>query len=59
MPVIDKYFSKIAWILTSICFAAAGAMMLICGSFNLDRFYDVGEVYDVPEDILKDRKSVV
>ncbi len=53
MPVIDKYFSKIAWILTSICFAAAGAMMLICGSFNLDRFYDVGEVYDVPEDILK------
>jgi len=42
VPVIDKYFSKIAWILTSICFAAAGAMMLICGSFNLDRFYDVG-----------------
>ena len=47
MRFLDKYIGKIAWILTGICFAAAGAVMLICGSFNLDRFYDVGEVYDV------------
>ena len=52
MRFIDKYFGKIAWILTGICFAVAGAMMLISGSFNLDRFYDVGEVYDVAKENL-------
>lgn len=53
MRYIDKYYGKIAWILTGICFAAAGAMMWISGSFNLDRFYDVGEVYDVPQMYIK------
>ena len=49
MRFLDKHFGKIAWILTGICFAAAGAVMLVCGSFNLDKFYDVGEVYDVAQ----------
>ena len=53
MRYIDKYYGKIAWILTGICFASAVALMLICGSFNLDRFYDVGEVYDVPQMYIK------
>lgn len=53
MRYIDKYYGKIAWILTGICFAAAVAVMLICGSFNLERFYDVGEVYDVPQMYIK------
>ena len=53
MRFIDKCFGKIAWILTGICFAAAGAMMLISGSFNLDRFYDVGDVYDVAKTNIK------
>ncbi len=47
MCFLDKYFAKIAWVLIGICFAAAGAMMLISGSFHLDQFYDAGEVYDV------------
>lgn len=53
MRFMDKNFGKIAWILTGICFAAAAAAMLICGSFNPDRFYDTGEVYDVPQMYIK------
>lgn len=46
MRLIDRYFGKAVWILTGVCFAVACSMMLISGSFNLDRFYDVGDVYD-------------
>lgn len=52
MQLIDRFFGKIAWFLTGVCFAAACSMMLLCGTFHPDRFYDVGEVYDVPKDIL-------
>lgn len=48
MQLIDRFYWKAVWILTGICCAVAGSLMLISGSFNLDCFYDVGEVYDVP-----------
>ena len=47
MRLIDRFYWKAVWILTGICCAVAGSLMLISGSFNLDCFYDVGEVYDV------------
>ena len=53
MRLVDKYFGKIIWILTGICFAAAGSLMWISGSFDLNRFYHAGEVYDVSKSNLK------
>lgn len=49
MRLIDKLYGKIAWCLTGFCFALAVSMMLLSGTFHLNRFYDVGDVYDVPQ----------
>lgn len=53
MRLVDKFFVEIAWILTGICFAIACSMMWISGSFDLNRFYQTGEVYDVTKTNLK------
>lgn len=46
MRILNRYFWKCVWILSGICTAAAVSLMLVCGTFHLDRFYDVGAVYD-------------
>lgn len=48
MRILDRHYGRAVWILTGFCFALAGALMLLCGTFHLDRFYDVGDIYDVP-----------
>ncbi len=46
MRLIDRYYGICVWILSGICAAAAVSLMFISGTFRLDRFYDVGAVYD-------------
>lgn len=46
MRLLDRYFGKCVWILSGICAAVAVSLMLVCGTFHLDCFYDVGAVYD-------------
>lgn len=49
MQLIDKFYGKLVWVMTGFLFAVAVSLMLISGTFHLDRFYDVGKVYDIPK----------
>lgn len=53
MQILDKYSRKIAWLITGILFAFAGACMVTSGSRSMEKFYNAGEVYDMPRSNLK------
>lgn len=46
---MNTKFSKVISFMIGILISIAGTAMLISGSFNLKRFYDVGKVCDIPE----------
>lgn len=53
MRLLDKFYWKIVWILTGLLFAAAGSLMFVSGTFNLNHFYDVGAIHDISQADLK------
>ena len=48
-----RIFHKLIVFMIGVALSIAGTAMLISGTFNLDKFYDVGEVYDVHSATLK------